>query len=229
MKSPSNTGSPLNSKPLPGVGLQPVVVDEGVRQNRGQTARGEIEIGVALGIIELDVGGGTVLFQPLAADRGALRADGLALQALGGDVEGNPLLADELQLVGVIALGEVHRLQAFLGDRHRGHDGVELALVQRRDHAIPVLLDEAALGLDLGAQRLGDIVIEPAQVALAVDGVERRVIAFDADAKLFGGVRGGQADHRHRGQRRALDQFAELHPRLLFCPIVSVFSERDLP
>src|SRR3546814_21196281 len=51
---------------------------------------------------------------------------------------GGGLRRDELQLVGVVRLGEVHGLLAFLGNRQRGDQEVELLGVQGRNDAVPV-------------------------------------------------------------------------------------------
>src|SRR5690606_34017031 len=70
---------------------------------------------------------------------------------------------------------------------------VELARLQCRNDAIPVLRDEGALGLHLRAEGLGDVDVEAFQLAVRSQVVEGRVGAFGADADL----------HRILGVRRA--------------------------
>jgi len=50
----------------------------------------------------------------------------------------------------------------------RGDDGIELAGLQRRDDAVPILGDEGALELHLVAKRLGDVDVEADELAIEV-------------------------------------------------------------
>ncbi len=81
----------------------------------------------------------------------------------------------------VVFVGEVDLLLALVGDRHRGDDGVELAGLQRRDDAVPILRDELAGHLHLRAERVGDVDVEAFELAVGGQVVEGRVGAFGAD------------------------------------------------
>ena len=81
----------------------------------------------------------------------------------------------------VVFVGEVDLLLALVGDRHRRDDGVELAGLQRRDDAVPILGDEFALDLHLLAKRVGDVDVEAFELAVGGQVVEGRIGAFGAD------------------------------------------------
>jgi hypothetical protein len=106
-------------------------------------------------------------------DGGALHADLLALHRGGRDVMRQAALAHHPGRGVLVLLGEEHRLLALLGDGHRGDDGVELARLQGRDHAVPLLLHQGALGLHLGAQGHRDVDVEALELAVGADLGER--------------------------------------------------------
>ena len=49
------------------------------------------------------------------------------------------------------------------------------------DHPVPLLLDQLAGRVDRLAQRLGDVDVEPGELAVPAGGAEGRVLAFDGD------------------------------------------------
>src|SRR5690606_14019838 len=147
---------------------------------------GQVQIGVFLGVVEVDVDHAIhVVFQPGAGDGRALGADHLAVQVVLVGLEVHRLGCDELQLVGVVVVGEVDGVLALFGDRHGGGEEVELAGVQRGNDAIPVGGHHFAFHFHLGAQRVGDIQVETDGRAAGIDQVEGRVGAFGADAQFL--------------------------------------------
>ena len=171
-----------------GIALQPFPVDKLVGQHAIDTAGGQVEVGVFLGVVELDLDDiRHVVFQPGTGDGGALGTDHFALEAGLVDLEVAAFRGDELQLVGVVSVGEIDRSLALFGDRHGGDDGVELLRVQGRDDAVPVGGDHFTLGFHLGAQGQTDIDIEAARLAAGINQVERWVGAFGADFDFFSG------------------------------------------
>lgn len=69
--------------------------------------------------------------------------------------------ADQGQYIGVVAIAKIDHASSFFGDRHRRNNGVELALFQPWNHAVPCLWHDAALCLHLLTERISDINIKP--------------------------------------------------------------------
>jgi hypothetical protein len=100
----------------------------------------------------------------------------------------------------VVLVGEVDLLLALFGDRHRGDDGVELAGKQGRNDAVPVLGDEFALDLHLGAQGVGDVDVEADEAAVGLEVVEGRVGALGADDDLLHAAVAGRLGRSAHGK-----------------------------
>src|SRR3546814_15515814 len=85
---------------------------------------------------------------------------------------------------------EVDHLLALRGDRHAGHDGVVLAGLQRRNDALPGLLDDLALDLHAPAEIGGEIDLEAEQLAGAVGGVDRKRVVWGRSVSVRGDLGG---------------------------------------
>ena len=80
-----------------------------------------------------------------------------------------------------VGLREVDLLLALVGDRHPVHDDVELARLQPRDHAVPVLGDDLALEARALAEIHHQIGLEADDLAARVGQVPGLVGPFHAD------------------------------------------------
>src|SRR5690606_15739530 len=101
------------------------------------------------------------------------------------DAEVALLRSHEMQLAGVVGVGEVHCALALIGNRHGSDDKVEAAGVQRRDDSVPVRGNHRAVGTHFLAQRMGDIQVEAHGLASVVDFIEGGVSTLGADAQLI--------------------------------------------
>ena len=166
----------------PSGGLQPCLEDADVVLYGINTAVGEVEQELLARWIPLD-GRVRVGLRSVVEVRGrGGDADRLAGEAfLGQAVDGRVLGRGDCRRRVVIFLGEVDLLGAFRRDRHRCDDRVELAGLQRRDDAVPILRDELAGHLHLRAERIGDVDVEAFELAVGGQVVERRIGAFGAD------------------------------------------------
>src|SRR5262249_5294316 len=74
-------------------------------------------------------------------------------------------------------------------DRERGDDGVVVAGQEARDDAVPVLGDDLAILLHLGAERPRDVDVEAGHMVVLVDEVEGRIGALGRDLDAGRGTR----------------------------------------
>ena len=126
----------------------------------------------------------------------------MPLEARGRAVDARAGLGDQPGGRAVVLCREVDDLEPLRRDRHRGHDHVDLACLERGDHAVEVELHERTLGLHLRAQRLGDVDVEALDLPVGPDRTERRIGTLDTDAqaRLVG---------RRRGERQREDEHRE--------------------
>lgn len=181
-------------------GVEPAVEQIGDRLFLGRV---ELRLGAGLGVDVLGVvglGGRGLGTDRLAGKRGRLGR---------GDI--GVLQGDQRKRRGVVFVGEGDLLLAFLGDAHRGDDGVEFLGLQGRNDAIPILGDDLAFDLHLRAERIGDVDVEAFHLAVRRDGVEGRIGALGADLDLFGRVYRTDAERQHGGGRSRQDPSGYLH------------------
>ncbi len=118
-------------------------------------------------------------------------AGGIAQRAVLGGGEGSGR--------GGIGDGEIDDLLALFSDRQRIHDDVELAGIERRDHAVPIGGDQRAFDLGALAEHLGKLRLETAERAVGIGEVPRRISAFERNGRLRpvlgkgGGGKGGKS------------------------------------
>ena len=80
-----------------------------------------------------------------------------------------------------VGLREVDLLLALVGDRHAVHDDVELARLEPRDHAVPILGDDLALEARALAEVHHQVRLEADDLAARVGQVPGLVGPFHAD------------------------------------------------
>ena len=95
------------------------------------------------------------------------------------------------------------RLRALRRRHRRLHQGIgralcHLAHLQAGEQGIPGLVDHLALGLHGRAQGIGEIDLEAAELAVAVDHLEGGIGGIGGDHQGFGGgLAGGGQGHQH--------------------------------
>ncbi|MNV19992.1 hypothetical protein D3C71_1108760 [compost metagenome] len=108
------------------------------------------------------------------------------------------LLGDKQRGVVVIRFGKQHLFFTFRRDVHTGHDRVKALELQARDQAVKSLIGEAALGLHLFTQGIGQIDVKPLDLVAGVNKFKRRIRSFGSETDRFG-CRGGNADASQNG------------------------------
>jgi hypothetical protein len=149
--------------------------------------------------------------------RRGLHADRLAGQIVDADaLDAGILTRHDCRRRIIIFVGEIDGLFAFLGDRDRGIDHIELAGDQRRNDPVEVLVDELALGLQLVADGVHDVDVEAAELAAGVDRLERRIggVGSNADGLLILGD--GQRSGGQDGNEGCRDTAGDSHEGPLF-------------
>ena len=154
---------------------------------------GQILVGLVLRLVLLDLGGVREMLLGVGRMNGRdLHADHLALEVCGGRAELLVLGADHGGRRVVVFVGEIDRLLALVGDRHRVHDRIDLLRGQRRNEAVPRDRRQHAVKLLLGTDRIDDLDLPAAPFAGRILLVEWRIgLRRKADLDLLGACRIG--------------------------------------
>jgi hypothetical protein len=116
----------------------------------------------------------------------ALHADALAPQALRARRERRALLRDQARAELKELGGKRDLLHALVGDRHRRHDSVDLACLQRGNHPREFEFHPLAAHRDAAADFIAEIDVETRDVALGRLHVHRGIAGIDAKAQGVG-------------------------------------------
>ena len=161
------------------VALEEVVERHRVRHYGVDPPGHQVGIGVVLGVVGLDRDQvAEMLLHEVGVHGRGLHAYDLAFQRriIGQrQLERRRFQRDHLGGRIVVVVGEVDRLLAFGGDRHRRPDHVDFVAVQRRDDAVPGGADHLAFQLLGGAHGVHQVDLEADPLAGRVLGGERRI------------------------------------------------------
>ena len=134
-----------------------------------------------LGPIKHQFGVRIQFFHETLVGSATLQANTLAFQAFHADFQASAFLGDEFGWRIVIFVTEINAFLAFFSDRHRRDDCVKFLRQQRRDHAVPILLDQHTLAVHLRTDCMCDIYIKALQGAVGFFPGEWRISALHAD------------------------------------------------
>ena len=106
----------------------------------------------------------------------------------------------------IVDVGEGDDLPALLGDGQLRDQRVILAVDQAGDHAVPGCVEDVAVELGGIADRLHQLDVVADQLAVGIDGFERREggVGGDVDLAVGGGHRAGEGGER-QGEAKPLD------------------------
>ena len=105
---------------------------------------------------------------------------GLALEGGGGGQQPAVFPGHQRRRRGVDLVAEIHLLATHRSGAECREDGVELARLEGRDHAVEILLDPDALDLQLGAQRIAQLDVQTDQFTFIVATFKGGNERFDA-------------------------------------------------
>ncbi len=162
----------------------------------------QVGVVLVLGLVRLDLG--TELGQVGAGvgflQRALEHADLFALEGFRGVAETCALAGDYRGGAEEQAIAEIDLFLPGRGHGHGGHDGVELARTQRRDHAVEFVVDPGALDFKLGADGVAQLNVETLQAAVGGHGFKGGVLGEHAETDFFPflGLDGGGAQRQEQ-------------------------------
>ncbi len=187
-----------------GIGLPVVNGDGKVQQHGVQPSQRQVHVrlglaGVHLDVHAPDVGGAADAVQYVLRHRAGQRSDFLSFQVVERLDAGFFFAHDELLGVDVIGRGEQELLFSLRGDLDPVHDDIKVAPLERRQQAVPGVLNLFGLDAQLGRDGAGDVhlkTFEDFRILGVPENIRRAALGVGAPEQypaLLDLVEGGQA------------------------------------